>query len=59
MAQGFGKTAAPAPQAQAAQTQPAEDPIQLLEKLGGLLAKGILTQQEFDAKKTDLLSRIK
>ncbi|WP_281033556.1 SHOCT domain-containing protein [Mesorhizobium sp. M4A.F.Ca.ET.050.02.1.1] len=33
--------------------------MQLLEKLGGLLAKGILTQQEFDAKKAELLSRIK
>ncbi|TIV78582.1 MAG: SHOCT domain-containing protein, partial [Mesorhizobium sp.] len=27
--------------------------------LGSLLAKGILTQQEFDAKKAELLSRIK
>jgi len=59
MAQGFGNAAAPAPQAQATPAQPAEDPIQLLEKLGGLLAKGILTQQEFDAKKAELLSRIK
>ncbi|MDX8434644.1 SPFH domain-containing protein [Mesorhizobium abyssinicae] len=59
MAQGFGNAAAPASQVQAAPAQPAEDPIQLLEKLGGLLAKGILTQQEFDAKKAELLSRIK
>ena len=59
MAQGFGHAAAPAAPAQAAPSQPAEDPIQLLEKLGGLLAKGILTQQEFDAKKAELLSRIK
>ncbi len=36
-----------------------EDPIQLLEKLGELLKKGILTQAEFDQKKTELLSRIK
>lgn len=57
MAQGLGNPAAPA--SQAAPAQPAEDPIQLLEKLGGLLAKGILTQQEFDTKKAELLSRIK
>lgn len=57
MAQGFGTAAAPA--SQAAPAQPAEDPIELIEKLGGLLAKGILTQQEFDAKKAELLSRIK
>jgi membrane protease subunit (stomatin/prohibitin family) len=54
MAQGLAPAAA-----SAAPAQPAEDPIQLLEKLGGLLAKGILTQQEFDAKKAELLSRIK
>ncbi|MDZ5449688.1 SPFH domain-containing protein [Labrys sp. ZIDIC5] len=60
MAQGFANAApAQAPSAPAAPAQPAEDPIQLLEKLGGLLAKGILTQQEFDAKKAELLSRIK
>ena len=57
MAQGLGNPAAPT--SQAAPAQPAEDPIQLLEKLGGLLAKGILTQQEFDTKKAALLSRIK
>lgn len=57
MAQGFGTAAAPA--SQAAPAQPAEDPIELIEKLSGLLAKGILTQQEFDAKKAELLSRIK
>lgn len=59
MAQGFGNATAPAAQAQVAPAQPVEDPIQLLEKLGGLLAKGILTQREFDAKKAELLSRIK
>jgi len=57
MAHGLASPAASALPPQAA--QPAEDPIQLLEKLGGLLAKGILTQQEFDAKKAELLSRIK
>ncbi|MEI6729825.1 MAG: SHOCT domain-containing protein, partial [Pseudomonadota bacterium] len=36
-----------------------EDPIALLEKLDGLLKKGILTQAEFDAKKVEILSQIK
>lgn len=34
------------------------DPIELLEKLGALLAKGIITQADFDAKKAELLKRI-
>jgi membrane protease subunit (stomatin/prohibitin family) len=29
-----------------------------LEKLGELKAKGILTQEEFDAKKTELLKKL-
>ncbi len=37
----------------------AEDPIQMLEKLGELLKKGVLTQAEFDGKKAEILSKIK
>jgi hypothetical protein len=37
---------------EAAQT---EDPLEKLEKLGNLLAKGLLTQDEFDAQKAKLL----
>ncbi len=37
----------------------AADPIAMLEKLGDLLKKGILTQAEFDAKKAELLQQIK
>jgi membrane protease subunit (stomatin/prohibitin family) len=37
---------------------PQEDPIALLEKLGTLLQKGIITQEEFDAKKAEILKRI-
>lgn len=37
---------------------PQEDPIALIEKLGGLLAKGLISQEEFDAKKKELLGRI-
>lgn len=38
---------------------PVSDPMATLEKLGDLLKKGILTQAEFDAKKTEILSQIK
>lgn len=36
----------------------AEDPIALIEKLGTLLKSGVLTQEEFDRKKSELLARI-
>jgi membrane protease subunit (stomatin/prohibitin family) len=49
-----GGTTAPGGQQQA----PPEDPIQLLEKLGQLLQKGIITQEEFDSKKAEILKRI-
>lgn len=38
---------------------PPADPVVMLEKLGDLLKKGILTQAEFDAKKAELLQQIK
>ncbi len=34
------------------------DPIELLEKLQGLLAKGIISQEEFDTKKSEILKRL-
>lgn len=37
----------------------AADPYAALEKLGDLFKKGILTQDEFDAKKAELLQQIK
>ena len=36
----------------------ADDVIAMLEKLGELKAKGILTPQEFDAKKAELLKKL-
>ena len=36
----------------------AEDVMATLEKLGELKAKGILTQEEFDAKKAELLKKL-
>jgi hypothetical protein len=43
--------------AQAAAVKP-EDVMATLEKLGELKAKGILTQEEFDAKKAELLKKL-
>src|SRR5262249_8160169 len=34
------------------------DPFQLLEKLQGLLSKGIISQEEFDQKKSEILKRL-
>jgi membrane protease subunit (stomatin/prohibitin family) len=54
--------AQPAPEGAAAATAPAgvkaEDVMATLEKLGDLKAKGILTQEEFDAKKAELLKKL-
>jgi membrane protease subunit (stomatin/prohibitin family) len=56
MATGIGSPApAPAPAAPAA---PAEDPLVTLEKLHKLMVAGVLSEEEFAAKKTELLSRI-
>lgn len=49
--------ATPAPGAPAATIKP-EDVMATLEKLGELKAKGILTQEEFDAKKAELLKKL-
>lgn len=46
------------PAAAAAKPEEQGDPIELIEKLGALLAKGIITQEEFNAKKAELLKRI-
>jgi hypothetical protein len=35
-----------------------EEVMSTLEKLGELKSKGILTQEEFDAKKTELLKKL-
>lgn len=49
--------ATPAAGAPAATIKP-EDVMATLEKLGELKAKGILTQEEFDAKKAELLKKL-
>ena len=54
LAAGHGAPAAGAPPA----TMKPEDVMATLEKLGELKAKGILTQEEFDAKKAELLKKL-
>ena len=49
---------APLPPAAPAATVSPDDVVATLEKLHGLVAKGILTQAEFDAKKAELLSKL-
>ncbi len=62
--QGLHPAAPGAPAAAAAGAAPAsvgvkpEDVMATLEKLGELKAKGILTQEEFDAKKVELLKKL-
>lgn len=56
MAQGLGGAAKPAPQVEGSTT---DDVIGLLERLGDLFQKGILTQEEFNAKKAELLAKLK
>jgi hypothetical protein len=48
----------PYPDTPAATNAPAEDVIHLLEQLGRLRDGGVLTQDEFDSKKRELMNRI-
>lgn len=50
--------ASAAQQAQYQQEQPAEDPMQALQKLGQLHEAGVLTDEEFAAKKAEILQRM-
>lgn len=52
-APGFSGAQSPGPLAAAV-----DDPVQLLERLGKLRDAGVLTPEEFDAKKADILSRL-
>lgn len=54
LSQGFGQAVQP-PAAPAAEA----DPMAVLEKLGELYQKGILTEAEFTAKKAELLAKIR
>ena len=52
---GMGGMSAPASQMA---PPPKEDPVQVLGKLKQLLDAGLITQQEYDTKKNDILSRM-
>lgn len=49
---------APAPPAEAAPTTPADDATATLERLASLRDRGLITSEEYDAKKRELLERI-
>ena len=53
-----GLQAAPAAAALAEVSMKPEDVMATLEKLADLKGKGILTQEEFDAKKAELLKKL-
>jgi len=53
-----GNAAQAAPAAAATAGVKPDDVMATLEKLGELKAKGILTQEEFDAKKAELLKKL-
>jgi membrane protease subunit (stomatin/prohibitin family) len=62
MAQAIGgamNNAAPTAAASGGAPAAESDPVAMIERLGGLLQKGILTQAEFDAKKAELLAQIR
>ena len=58
MMQSMTPGSAPAAPAAPAATVSPDDVVATLEKLHGLVAKGVLTQAEFDAKKAELLSKL-
>jgi membrane protease subunit (stomatin/prohibitin family) len=57
-AAGAAPVAAPAPAPSSVAVVSAADVMTTLEKLGELTAKGILTAEEFDAKKAELLKKL-
>jgi membrane protease subunit (stomatin/prohibitin family) len=57
IAQGLGTGIATAAAA-SGEPPPVQDVMALIEKLGDLKAKGILTEDEFQAKKTELLKKL-
>ncbi|MGE0496573.1 MAG: SPFH domain-containing protein [Ramlibacter sp.] len=57
LSQGLNQSQAAAAQAAVAAVRP-DDIMATLEKLGELKTKGILTQEEFDAKKAELLKKL-
>ncbi|RBC45355.1 hypothetical protein BRN12_04545, partial [Xanthomonas oryzae pv. oryzae] len=46
------------PSAQPVAVAASDDPVQVLSKLKQLLDAGLVTQEEFDAKKAEVLARL-
>lgn len=59
LAMAQAMTGALAPGATQPTPAPVSDPLATIERLSQLLAKGVLTQAEFDAKKAELLAQIR
>jgi len=57
MGQAIGQAMQPAGAPAPAQGQP-QDAMQLLEKLHDLKTKGVITEEEFNTKKAELLSKM-
>jgi len=55
---GMGAAPAPAPEGGGGGGSSVDDVMATLEKLHGLVGKGILSQQEFDTKKAELLKKL-
>ncbi|GEM_PF-2034174 len=53
-----GAAPAPSPVAATTATAPAQDPIERLKRLKGLLDQGLISQQEFDSQKAEILKQI-
>jgi membrane protease subunit (stomatin/prohibitin family) len=58
MGQAMASAMQPAAGAAAAAPVSADDVVATLEKLHGLVAKGILSGEEFEAKKAELLKKL-
>ena len=52
------KMASAQPQVIVQQAAPVEDPLETLKKLKSLLDAGILSEEEFNVKKAEILSKI-
>jgi membrane protease subunit (stomatin/prohibitin family) len=58
MGQSLGQPAAPAATGGSVATTSPDDVVATLEKLHGLIEKGILSKEEFEAKKAELLKKL-
>jgi hypothetical protein len=55
---GITMQSATAPQPSVPATQPVDDPVERLKKLKAMLAAGLIEQDEFDAKKAEILANL-